>query len=352
MIPIVFHGHNKPVTALKFNDDGDLLFTGGKDGIVNVWRTDNNDRVGTYKGHRAVSDLDVNHACTLLVTGGMDFYTKIWQVETGKTLVDLELGGICRSVGFSHDDSTLFVVSDKSAIDKTPSSLKLFNLPAHLHDGKTSTTKYNACLTWPSEEKIMYAMWGPTNDQIFAGLEDGTVVAIDVRTGQEVMSNPNAHKEEVRRVRMDPLYYTITTASKDKSACLLDHRTLSVINRYVAEMPVNDACVSPKGDHVLLAGGVEAVDVTTTGESGFGARFYHKVYSDFLGQVQCHFGTIHRVSFTPNGKGFATGAEDGFAKLMTFDENHYRGAGGEALWTPPADPADDDEGEDDLEDDA
>lgn len=350
MIPVVFHGHNKPVMALKFNDDGDLLFTGGKDGIVNLWRTDNNDRIGTYKGHKSVIDLDVNHSTTLLATGGMDFHAKVWHVESGRELLDIELHGICRCVGISHDDSMLFIVCDK--YQQTPSSLKIFKLPAVLHEGKTYSQKMNPVTNYTSVEKIMYAVWGPTNDHIYVGLEDGALVVIDTETGEEVSSNPSLHAEEIRRVRFDANYRSLTTASKDKSATLVDLRSLGVMNRYTAEMPVNDACISPKGEHVLLAGGVEAVDVTTSDQSGFGARFYHKIYADFLGQVQCHFGTIHRVAFMPNGAGFATAAEDGFAKLLKFEDNHYRGPGGETLWQPPAE-EDEDAGEgEDAEDDA
>merc|ERR1712146_79175 len=83
----------------------------------------------------------------------------------------------------------------------------------------------------------------------------------------EEIRNVMPHTKEVRRLNLDAQYHTLTTASADKTACLLDMRNLNVVQTYKADIPINDAHVSPIGDHVLLAGGTEAVDVTTTGGS-------------------------------------------------------------------------------------
>jgi len=342
MIPLAFHGHNKPVTALRFNDDGDLLFTGSKDGSVCVYRTDDGERIGTYKGHRSILDIGLNHASTLMLTAGMDFKTNLWEVETGKCLDTIEAESIVRCAAFAHDDSMFFTVNDP--MREMKSSLRFYNLPGVLHHGQSSPAKYNPFSVYSTSEKIMSAVWGPTNDHVFFGSDDGSVCQFDVETQQEVRSGI-PHNKEVRRVNFDKTYHTLITASADKTACLLDMRTLNTIQTYTADMPVNDASISPIGDHVLLAGGTEAVDVTTTGGSDkFGARFYHKVYGDFLGQIYCHFGTIHRVAFLPNGKGFATGAEDGFAKLHMFEPSYFKSPGAQPSWTPE----EDDESEEEI----
>lgn len=277
----------------------------------------------------------------------MDFKTNIWEVETGRLLDTIEAQSIVRSVGFAHDDSMFFTVTD--GMREVKPCLSFYNLPDRLHHGQPAQGKYNPCIEYSTPEKIMYAVWGPTNDSVYFGSDDGSVSILDVETQQETV-NVCCHKEEVRRVNFDPEYRTLITASKDKTALLLDMRTLKTIQTYKADMPINDANISPKGDHVLLAGGTEAVDVTTTGgQDKFGARFYHKVYGEYLGQIFCHFGTIHRVCFHPTGKGFATGAEDGFAKLHMFENSYWKSAGATPSWTPPEDNDDDDD--DDREDD-
>ena len=44
----MLYAHSRPVTSIKFNRDGDLLFTAGHDGQVNVFYTDTGERLGTY----------------------------------------------------------------------------------------------------------------------------------------------------------------------------------------------------------------------------------------------------------------------------------------------------------------
>lgn len=39
-----------PLTC-RFNREGDLLVTCGKDNLVNLWWTDNGERAGTFNGH-------------------------------------------------------------------------------------------------------------------------------------------------------------------------------------------------------------------------------------------------------------------------------------------------------------
>jgi translation initiation factor 3 subunit I len=350
MIPLAFHGHNKAVTAIRFNDDGDLLFTGGKDGKVCVYRTDDGERIGTYHGHKSILDIGLNHSCTLMATAGMDFKTNLWDVESGKLLDTIDAPAIVRCAAFAHDDSMLFTITDGFRQELKP-TLNFYNLPATIHHGQSSSAKYNPCAHYSTPEKIMYAVWGPTNQHVYFGLDDGTVGILDVETQQEVRSF-QAHTKEVRRVNFDQKYHTLITAGADKRACLLDMRNLNEIVTYTADMPVNDASISPLGDHVLLAGGTEAVDVTTTGGSDkFGARFYHKVYGDFLGQIYCHFGTIHRVAFHPSGKGFASGAEDGFAKLHMFEPSYFKSPGAQPAWVPQESESEDDEEDEVNEDD-
>lgn len=54
-------GHERPLTFLKYNREGDLLFSCAKDNTPTVWFADNGERLGTYKGHNgAVWCCDVS----------------------------------------------------------------------------------------------------------------------------------------------------------------------------------------------------------------------------------------------------------------------------------------------------
>ena len=56
----MLHGHERAVTQIRYNHDGDLLFSVAKDNKPTVWLSENGERLGTYNGHNgAVWCVDV-----------------------------------------------------------------------------------------------------------------------------------------------------------------------------------------------------------------------------------------------------------------------------------------------------
>ena len=56
---------------------------------------------------------------------------------------------------------------------------------------------------------------------------------------------------------------------------------------------------------VVLGGGQEAMDVTTTSTriGKFDARMYNLIFGEEFGRIKGHFGPINTVAFQPDGKG-------------------------------------------------
>lgn len=52
MRPLLLQGHERSLTQIKYNREGDLLFSCSKDKSVCVWYIDNGERLGTYEGHQ------------------------------------------------------------------------------------------------------------------------------------------------------------------------------------------------------------------------------------------------------------------------------------------------------------
>ena len=62
-IPIL--GHERSLTQIKFNKEGDLIFSCSKDHVINAWFSHNGERLGTYDGHNGtIWTIDVD--CTSL----------------------------------------------------------------------------------------------------------------------------------------------------------------------------------------------------------------------------------------------------------------------------------------------
>lgn len=69
----MLQGHERAITQIKYNREGDLLFSAAKDAKPNVWWALNGERLGTFNGHGGVVwCLDVDWQSTNLITGGGD----------------------------------------------------------------------------------------------------------------------------------------------------------------------------------------------------------------------------------------------------------------------------------------
>lgn len=75
--PIVLHGHDRALTQIKYNREGDLIFSSSKDQKPNVWFSVNGERLGTFNGHHgAVWCIDVDWTSTKVMTGSGDMSAK------------------------------------------------------------------------------------------------------------------------------------------------------------------------------------------------------------------------------------------------------------------------------------
>ncbi|CAH8658799.1 unnamed protein product [Dicrocoelium dendriticum] len=171
--------------------------------------------------------------------------------------------------------------------------------------------------------KITGSIWGPLNKTIIFGHESGALTVLDTRLNQ-ITNQIKPHKGPITDIQMHLHIPMFITASKDHTAKLFSAYDLSSIRTYTTERPINSAAISPTRDHVLLGGGQEAHEVTTTavGQGKFDARLHHLIYQDEFGRVKGHFGPINSVSFNSDGSGFATGGEEGYVRLHTFDPDY------------------------------
>lgn len=74
----MLQGHERPITQIKYNREGDLLFSGSKDNKPNVWFSLNGERLGTFNGHQGtVWCIDVDWTSTKFMTGSGDMTAKL-----------------------------------------------------------------------------------------------------------------------------------------------------------------------------------------------------------------------------------------------------------------------------------
>ncbi|KAI8353116.1 WD40-repeat-containing domain protein [Mortierella sp. GBAus27b] len=315
MRPILLQGHERSLTQIKYNREGDLLFSVSKDHVVNVWYSHNGERLGTYDGHiGAVWTVDVNSTTTLVASGSADNTAKLWDVSNGKCLKSWEFNTAVRRVQFSENDKKILLVTEPRM--GFPATLQIFDVD-NIDDAPV--------VFYPEGPKITVAAWGPMDKHIVVGRENGSVALMDPETGKYT-SNNKIHEATLTDLQMSTDRTYFITASKDKSAKIVETWSLEVLKTYSTDTPLNSAAIMPKiHEFVVVGGGQEAMDVTRTSsrQGKFECRFWHKVLEEEVGRVRGHFGPINTIAIHPDGRSFASGGEDGYVRVHHFDEDFF-----------------------------
>ena len=153
---------------------------------------------------------------------------------------------------------------------------------------------------------------------------DGSIRVFDSTTGKETKCI-KPHSASVNSIQFSKDLTMFITASKDTTAKIFDAKTLQCIRTIKSDCPLNAAAFSPLFQHCMVGGGLDASLVTTHRGGHFEVDFYNMVYGDYLGHVKGHFGPVNALAFSPNGKMFASGGEEGIVRLHHFDNEYLHG---------------------------
>ncbi len=316
---IILYGHERAITQIKYNRNGDLIFTAAKDKNPNIWYTVNGERLGTFDGHNgAVWCIDVDLNTTNALTGSADNTCKIWNCETGKNLNTLKTKNAVRSCGFYHDGNTIMYSTDNTM--GYSCEIHIFDIRDHSQIGNNKP----AVVIPVTGPKITSAIWGPYEKNIIAGHENGIICNYEIEYGT-TFNVAREHNCRINDLQISPDSRYIISASNDKTAKLFTVANIDHINTYKSEQSVNSASISPLYKHVVIGGGQESKDVSTTKSvvGNFEANFYYLIFGGKFGRVKGHFGPINSISFNPDGKSYSSGGEDGYVRMNYFDKNYF-----------------------------
>ena len=168
------------------------------------------------------------------------------------------------------------------------------------------------------EGRINRALWGPLNETILTGGEDGVIRLWDVETGK-IVHEASDHKKQIQHLSLSEDKTHFIGASLDKTAKLFDSKTLECLKTYAADRPVNAAIISPILDHIILGGGQDAMSVTTTHSKAgkFDSKIHHKIFEEEIGGIGGHFGPINALAWHPDGRSFTSGGRTGTCASTT-----------------------------------
>jgi len=322
MHPLLLKGHERSITYILYNRDGDLLFSASKDDKPTLWYSHNGERVGTYVGHNgAVWSMDVSFDSTLLISGSADTNAKLWEVKTGKELYNWTHRGPVRSVKFAKGDGLMVTSSDPFM--SHPALIRVYTI------NKEDPTSQNDIPTLEIQDhhhtgRIIDTFFIRANTSIMSSGEDGFIRFFNTKTG-ELETEKKVHDKQINRVAFNRDQTLAITASADNTSKILDTNSLEELKNFETSVPVNGCAFSPIKEHVMIGGGQDAMSVTTTNsrQGNFESRLFHMIYQTELGRVKGHFGPINCIAFHPDGRSYSSGGEDGYIRLHFFDSEYF-----------------------------
>jgi translation initiation factor 3 subunit I len=212
----------RALTQVKYNRDGDLIFSTAKDQHICGWYAHNGERFGTYHGHQgAIWTVDVDPTSTFLASGAADNTVRLWDIRTGKCLKFWNFDTAIKRVEFNEDGSQLLAVTEKRM--GFLGTIVVLDINRDV-DGEQSDEK--ALVIQCEDSKATVAGWSYMSRYIIAGHEDGSVSQYDGQTGEQYLNEP-IHEGGPNLGVTDLQWssdrtYCITSA-KDKSAKVRKH---------------------------------------------------------------------------------------------------------------------------------
>ncbi|KAH8926795.1 WD40 repeat-like protein [Atractiella rhizophila] len=324
MRPILLSGHERSLTQIKYNAEGDLLFSCSKDTIVNVWFSHNGERLGTYEGHNGtVWTCDVDSTSTVLFTGSADNTLKMWKVGDGTCVKTWEFPTAVKRVALSRDDSRILAVTERRM--GFPATLRIFRV--NYEDLENQADEPEVYIEIDNDDpKPSVAIWSYLDKYIITGHEHGRIALWDPIEGEEINSTESVHEKTVTDIQTSPDGTYVVTTSKDQTAKIIDIKTLKVIKEFKTETPLNSAAIIPSRPYIVLGGGQEAMSVTTTSarQGHFEVRFWHRIFEEEVARVKGGFGPCNTIAVHPKCHGYSIGGEDGYVRVHHFDEDFFR----------------------------
>eukprot|EP00798_Chlamydomonas_sp_ICE-L_P017837 gene17837-24221_t len=320
MKPILLKGHERPLTQLKYNREGDFIVTCAK-----VSRQCASGRSRLARSSSASSKA--NPAGPWPSASACDQTVRIWQLQTGKELFRFQQGEPCRAVALSVGEGILAYTCD--AFMGTPPQVHLVKLD--LEDLSQQSAKPILSIPAP-RGRITHCFWSDLNRALITSHEDGFLRKWDSETGKiaSYKSRPSDTIQTTRVVSKTcrsqliglPLGITSRFLVQDWAKLVDWGLKVSKTERPGTAL---SAAMSPIFDHVITGGGQDASQVTTTSAKagGFESRFFHKIYAEEFGQIRGHFGPINTIAVHPDGRSFTTGGEDGFVRIHPFDMDYF-----------------------------
>jgi WD40 repeat protein/serine/threonine protein kinase/ABC-type sugar transport system substrate-binding protein len=247
----------------------------------------------------------------LIVSGGADGMVTLWDAAAGEVVAQMQTHSApIRTVALSPDGNTILSAGGSVQINHE----RVIDNEIALWTTETDEIRRLSGHTAP----VRSAVFSADGTRILSGSDDGSMILWDAATGETLRvfppDNPDTdavegHSDSLTSVALSADGTRALSASRDRTALLWDVATGRIIHRLLGSAAVlYNALLSPDGQYALTAGGNlraagAAVDNTLT--------LYDLATGEPVRRYHGHDLLVRALAFAPDGMRAYSGGDDG-----------------------------------------
>jgi len=288
-----------------------------RDGISGDW-------IGTFIGHKgAVWQSRLSGDAVYAGTASADFTAKIWDTYTGQCLNTLQHEHIVRAVAFPQGPNPQLIATggferklriwDMSRSQSQPSSISSSPTSAQENSGGPSLMHYELG-TGVHGGVIKSIVWGADFNLVITASDDKTVRWWDLRSRAPITKvDLEGELGTCEMNASSSTHKSVLSVASGKNAYFFDGQTPGQLIKKV----------TTQHDIASLAFNPDERKFVVGGKNDTYVRVYDFDQERELDVHKGHHGPIWTTNFSPTGKLYATGSEDGTIKLWKFCNGPY-----------------------------
>lgn len=275
-----------------------------RDGLTGDW-------IGTFIGHKgAVWSARLSDDATLAATGSADFSAKVWDTFTGEALCTLQHNHIVRAVAFPPTAGRPTMMATGGMEKK----LRIFDL-THATSGVADTPSYEIGAA-EHQGAIKSIIWSRDPNIMTTAADDKKIRWWDLRTRSPIA----AHTIDAVPLSCE-LNGSLSPSSPEGTVTVAAGKNIYFFDNAHPGQLIKHIATNREVASVALNG--EARKFVTGSPGDTWVHVWDYDTEQELETGRGHHGPVWTTAFSPDGKMYATGSEDGTVKLWKFTAGAY-----------------------------